>query len=497
MTSESEKQEYKNSLKATSLFGGVQVYNIIIAILKSKVVALLLGPGGMGIYGLLTSTTGLITSATNFGLATSAVKDIAGANTSGDIKQVSRTITIFRRWVWLTGVLGLLVCLCLSSVWSRITFGNEDYTLAFAVLSLTLLFTQLSSGQIALLQGLRRYSLMAKSSVLGSTIGFLITLPLYYFWGIDAIVPVIVLSSLASLVLSWYFSRKVQTKPVRLNWRETVEGGKGMVKMGFFIALQGLLAMGAAYIVRLYIRSEGGVNEVGLYTAGFAIINTYVGLVFTAMSSEYYPRLAGYCNNPVKFNQAINQEIEISLLLLTPIIIVFIVFANVAITLLYSSKFLGIDGMLYWAILGIFFKAPAWSIAFSFIAKGDTKAFFWNELITILYITILNILFYKYGGLTGMGISFLLGYLLYYVQVWWVCKLRYNYRANPVLLKMFFPGLISSIICIYLVICTTFYIKYIVGSVIIVCLLFFSYRGLDSRIGIKELWKNKSNENRA
>ena len=59
MASETEKQEYKNSLKATSLFGGVQVYNIIITILKSKVVALLLGPGGMGIYGLLTSTSDL------------------------------------------------------------------------------------------------------------------------------------------------------------------------------------------------------------------------------------------------------------------------------------------------------------------------------------------------------------------------------------------------------------------------------------------------------
>ena len=110
MASETEKQEYKNSLKATSLFGGVQVYNIIITILKSKVVALLLGPGGMGIYGLLTSTTGLITSATNFGLATSAVKDIAGANASGDMKRVSRTITVFRRWVWVTGLLGMLVC---------------------------------------------------------------------------------------------------------------------------------------------------------------------------------------------------------------------------------------------------------------------------------------------------------------------------------------------------------------------------------------------------
>lgn len=491
MASDLEKQEYKNTLKATSLFGGVQIYNIIIAVLKSKVVALLLGPGGMGIYGLLTSTTGLITSATNFGLATSAVKDIAGANASGDIKRVSRTITIFRRWVWATGTLGLLVCLSLSSVWSQITFGNEDYTLAFAVLSLTLLFTQLSSGQIALLQGMRRYSLMAKSSVLGSTLGFLITLPLYYFWGIDAIVPVMVLSSLVSLALSWHFSRKVQTGCVRLNWRETVEGGKGMVKMGFFIALQGLLATGAAYIVQLYIRSEGGVGEVGLYTAGFAIINTYVGLVFTAMSSEYYPRLAGYCDDLVKFNQAINQETEISLLLLSPIIIVFIVFAKVAIALLYSSKFLGIDGMLYLAILGMFFKAPAWSLAFSYIAKGDTKAYFWNELIAIIYSTALNIFFYKYWGLTGIGFSFLAGYMLYYVQVWWVCSLRYNYRISRETWRMVLPYLFFAVICLILVLWSPAIWRYSVGGVLAAGSLYLSYRNLDRKVGIENILKKR------
>lgn len=495
MTSDSDKQDYKQSLKATTLFGGVQVYNIIIAILKSKVIAILLGPEGMGIFGLLTSSSNLITSATSFGLGTSAVKDIAGANASGDTKRISKTITAFRRWVWATGTLGLLVCLCLSSVWSRVTFGNEEYTVAFAILSLTLLFTQLSSGQIALLQGMRCYYLMAKSSVLGSTLGFLISLPLYYKWGIDAIVPVIVLSSLSSLILSWHFSRKIQIETIHLNWRQTVEEGKSMVKMGFFISLQSLLSIGAAYIVRLYIRGEGGVDEVGLYTAGFAIINTYVGLVFTGMSSEYYPRLSTYCDDKEKFNRAINQQIEISLLLLIPIIVIFIVFANVAISILYSNKFLGVSGMLYWAILGVFFKAPSWSIAFSFLAKGDTKAFFWNEMTAIIYSTLLNIFFYKYGGLTGLGISYLLSFLLYYIQVWMVCHFRYDYHANPVIRKIFFPGFILGIVCVGLVIFTSPAIRYSVGSIIVVISLIFSFCGLDSRISLGKLlygwFKNK------
>ena len=91
---------YRQITKATTLFGGVQAFQIIITIVKSKLVAILLGPTGMGIVGLLTSTTGLITGLTNFGLGTSAVKDISeglyrasvGAVVNGEIMGMSDII---------------------------------------------------------------------------------------------------------------------------------------------------------------------------------------------------------------------------------------------------------------------------------------------------------------------------------------------------------------------------------------------------------------------
>ena len=55
-----QQASYRQIMKATSLFGGVQVFQIIIAVVRSKFVAILLGPSGMGIVGLLTSTTGLV-----------------------------------------------------------------------------------------------------------------------------------------------------------------------------------------------------------------------------------------------------------------------------------------------------------------------------------------------------------------------------------------------------------------------------------------------------
>ena len=128
----SEQQtSYRQIMKATSLFGGVQLFQIIISIIRSKFVAVLLGPAGMGVVGLLTSTTGFVSALTNFGLGTSAVKNISESNATQSEHRIATVITVMRRMVWITGLLGAVITLVFSPWMSQITFGNKDYTLAF------------------------------------------------------------------------------------------------------------------------------------------------------------------------------------------------------------------------------------------------------------------------------------------------------------------------------------------------------------------------------
>ena len=78
------RNSYKQSLKATSLFGGVQIFNILIQIIRSKFAAVLLGPEGMGVMGLLNSTITMLSSCRNCGLGNSAVRYIEDANVATD-----------------------------------------------------------------------------------------------------------------------------------------------------------------------------------------------------------------------------------------------------------------------------------------------------------------------------------------------------------------------------------------------------------------------------
>jgi O-antigen/teichoic acid export membrane protein len=487
-----DNDNYKKSFKTTSLFGGVQLYNIIISVVRSKFVALILGPLGMGYTGLYSSTLDFIASITEFGLGTSAVRDISIANAENNKKRISLVISVFRRLVWITGLVGLLVCVVLSPILSQLTFGSKDFAIGFIVLSCTLLFRQLTSGQFALLQGMRKYNYLAKANLAGSTLGLLVTIPLYYIWRIKAIVPVLVITAIVSFILSCYYSRKVGSYHEKVKFQDIKKEGKCMLTMGFFLSLSSILSFAVSYIVRIYVNYKGNVTDVGYFSAGFSIVNAYVGLVFIAMGQDYFPKLSGANRDEEDiFNHLVNDQIHISLVLLAPIIAAFLIFIRFVIVILYSKQFLPIEAMLYFSIFAIIFKAPSWALGFIFLAKGDSKIFFVNETVSLVYNLFFNIICYDVWGLTGLGISYLFLYFVYLCQNIIVCHYKYNFRFESSVSKMFFKQFLVLSMCFCLVVYAPSSIRYIVGSALVLVSSLYSYRLLNEKMNLTAYIRNK------
>ncbi len=490
-TNTEERTSYRSIFKATSLFGGVQLWKILIEIVKQKIIAILLGPSGMGISGLYTSTTSLIQGLTSMGLSTSAVKNVAEANGTADFTRISRVVTVLRKLVWVTGLLGMITVIVFSPFLSKSTFGNYDYTVPFIYLSLTLLLQQLSAGQSVVLQGMRKLKDLAKSGVLGSFFGLIISIPIYYFYRIDGIVPTLILSSITTLSLTWFFSRKIKLETQKITPKQTFQEGKEMLKMGLAMSLTNILVLGIGYIIRIFIARIGGTEEVGLFTAGFAIVNGYVGLIFNAMGTDYYPRLAGVNKDNAKCKEMINQQAEIAILILAPIIMIFLLIAPFAISILYSDKFIPITGYMQWAMLGMMFKAASWAISFLFIAKADMKTFLFNEISIKFFNVPLYLLMYNYFGLEGLGIGFMVNYFIYLILVYSMSKRKYNFNFSSSFKRIFLFLLILVITCflfLYLWESNNVYIPTIILTVL--CCI-YSFNALDKQMQIVSFIKMK------
>jgi O-antigen/teichoic acid export membrane protein len=175
-----------------------------------------------------------------------------------------------------------------------------------------------------------------------------------------------------------------------------------------------------------------------------------VGMIFTAMSTDYYPRLSAVAHDVTKSNKLINQQAEMAILFLGPILILFLISLKYAIILLYSDEFLNVVPMVQWAVLAIFLKAIAWATGFIFISKNSTQLFFYNELIVNCYTLAMSIIGYHFYGIEGLGIAFLIAYLMATIQTIIIIKFKFNFSIEIQLTKIFSVQILMGFLCLFL-----------------------------------------------
>ncbi len=491
------QNSYKQILKATSLFSGVQFLSIIISIARSKFAAILIGPAGLGILGVLNATLDVILGFTKLGLDVSAVKEISASSTN---KKQQRTIAVLKKVSWMVGVLAALLTVLLSSWLSKLTFGDTTYTYAFMVIALAVFFNLLTVSNLAILQSLRKLKKLAKASLWSSFCSLIIIIPLYYYFGIDGIVPVIVLTSVFTYLFSRFFSKEYHSKKEVIKTKEAINEGKTMVKLGFVLSLGSLATLVTVYLVQIFITNRGGVEEVGFYNAAFIIVNASVGVIFTAMSKDYFPKLSSIANQKSKLIEVVNQQAYMSVLLITPIIIFFLIFAPFIIKLLLSKSFLPIVGFLTFLIMASLLKAVSWTMGYILIAKGDSKTYMFTEIGFNLLLLIFCIYGYEFHGLIGLGVCYLIYYGVYAIGVKIITLKKYGFKYSLEFYKVFVICVILSISTFLITYVKNVNFKYILMTVLMISSVIFTVVKINSKtnliIALRDKFFNSRNNDK-
>ncbi|MEJ5378462.1 MAG: O-antigen translocase [bacterium] len=413
---------HRQILKSTTLVGGSQVINIIIGIVRTKFMAILLGPAGVGLMGIYQSAIGMVGTITGLGIGSSGVRQIAEAAGSGDDKKIARTIYALRRTAIILGFLGMGVTIALSKQLSLVTFGTKEHAWAFSLLAVTILFRSVSGGQSALIQGMRRIGDLAKISVIGAFLGTALSVPIVYLWREDGIVPSLIVVSAMSILPSWLYARKIQVTRVFMSLRDVSREMRGLLVLGSVFMASGVMTTGVDYFIRVYVGRELGMESVGLYQCANTLSSLYIGVILNAMGMDFYPRLTAVAEDNETVNRLVNEQTEVGLLLATPGILATLAFAPYLIQLFYSAKFVPAYEVLRWQILGIFLRVIAWPMGFILLAKGKSKAFFWTELIWNGMHAVLVWGGVKLFGLVGTGMAFFGLYVTYTIGIYWVVR---------------------------------------------------------------------------
>ena len=415
-------------LKSTTLVGGATLLTVAVSIVRVKLMALLLGPAGIGLMSVYISIVDLTRSAAGMGLGSSGVRQIAEAAGSADTHRIARTATVVRRVAVALGLLGAVALSSASGPVSSLSFGSAAHASAIAVLGVAVLFHLLADGQVALLQGTRRIGDMARVGVLAALLGTVCSLALVLALHERGIAPALVSIAAASALMGWWYSRRLPLARAAMPPRETARAAGDLLKLGVAFMVSSFLMMGAAYATRLITLRELGIDAAGLYQAAWALGGLYVGFVLQAMGADFYPRLVAVANDHAECNRLVNEQAHVSLLIAGPGVIATLVLAPAVLTLFYSAHFADAVEVLRWLCLGMAVRVITWPMGYIIVAKGAQTIFFAVELAWATFNVASTWLLVELFGLPGVGIAFFASYLFHYALVYPIVRRIAGFR---------------------------------------------------------------------
>ena len=419
---------HQEILKSSIVIGGASIISLSITMLRTKAIAMILGPAGFGLMGLYMAVADLARSVAEMGINSSGVRQIAEAVGTGDAMKVARTVTILRRTALILGLIGACLLLGFATQISGVTFGSAHYAPAIRLLSLAVFFRLVADGQGALIQGVRRLGDLARISILSAIFGTLAAVPLVYWLREEGVALSLVAAAVTAALTSWHYSRKVRIERPRWAPGQARDEVHALIRMGLAFMSSGLLTMGTAYVVRLIVIRYEGISAAGLYQTAWTIGGLYIGLLLQSMGADFYPRLVALVSDHEQCNRIVNEQTQIGILVAVPGVLATICLAPVVIVIIYSRDFLGAVEILRWTCLGMALRIVSWPIGFIVVAKGRQSIFFLTEFAWTLVSLLLAWQLVAAFGLSGAGFAFFLSYVFHTVMLLPVVKRLTGFR---------------------------------------------------------------------
>ena len=382
------------------MFGGVQGLILLASLVRNKFMAVLLGTGGMGLASLLVSVQNFASQCTNLGISQGAIPRLSECYERGDVEKLDYYIRVIRLWSLLAAVLGFLFCIIISPFIDEFSFTWGNHTLHFAMMGIAVSMAAISGG-----------------------------VPLYYFLFHSGIVPAIVLTAIATMLVTIAYSWRCYPFHFAFS-RQMLGDGFGMIRLGIAFVLAAAVGSCTEMLIRSYLNVEGGLAEVGLYNVGYMITMTYAGMVFSAMETDFFPRLSGVCNNAEATNLTVNKQIEVSLLMLSPMLVALLAALPVLIPMLFSREFLPVVQMSQVAILAMYFKVLTMPIAYITLARKDALPYLCLEATSYAIMSWSIMVGFHYWGVFGTGVALVASHALELVIIYCYAYWRYDYRST-------------------------------------------------------------------
>lgn len=355
---------------------------VVLGIVRSKLVAVKVGPLGVGIVAEVTQLLTLVAVIATVANSPALLKWISEAARDKDHAKLERglgTSVVLALGLGLLATLGCVV----AGPWLLPNDWPVDLRVALALSGVSIAFAAVAACITTVHVGFSDLKAITLSSLMGAVLTTASLVVLVWFFGLMGNFIAIAVGSLLSLLATaWFLRRRAEPVKLRLAWDR--DFARQAFTIGVTSLISGYVAQGLLASIRFMLEHEGqgtaGAELNGNFQAAYAISTTYFSAVLQGVGQYYFPRYAA-----AQTADELTQEVRSAtrfVMRLTPILVLLAIsFRDVIIVILYSSKFGLASQMLGAMFASDILKAAAWSFAGPLPMRGRVRAFLTTEAV--------------------------------------------------------------------------------------------------------------------
>lgn len=388
------------------------------SVISSKIMAVITGPAGIGLYSMLQQI--LSTTATAGSIGGGQMALTQGVACRKDEARDEFIRTVF--WIFVTASLLVAGVLLIFAPWvASASLGASDEASIGLIrwIAVPLLLNVALFYLNGVLNGFREIGRLALSSVAGASTNAIVSYPVSILVNTGypiAFVGMLIAQLSAQIIVSFSKTyRKGFLRPIRsLGRSPRIE--KASASSFFNLAGTLLITVTFATIVLLVIRSlivqYDGLADAGIFNVAWVICMMYPMLVFSSIGTFFFPTLS-QLHEEQKRIDLVRDVFKLTTLVITPLLVIMILLKPLVIDILYSNQFYASLDIMRWMLIGVYLKAAGWILSMPMLAYPNMRVYFWTE--NLWWAGFLLFSFFGlavFGSMEFIGVGFVILYAL-------------------------------------------------------------------------------------
>ena len=388
----------------------------LLGLVRAKVLALELDPGGLGLYGQIFTLLMALSALTGLGLGLGTTKYVAAARARGDRRQLQLALNI-SLGIPIAVALLIAVAIAASSTGLAPLLLDNDRVFLILIAALAVPFVAMQGPIIHALQGFRDVAGVQIASVVFAVALTGLTALGALVAGLDGAVVAFLLSAVVYAgVLYARLVRLAGPAGVVLRVREGLSWGavrdpamRNMLAIGFASLTVGVAAGVGEIGVRTLVLQTFDDAAAGIYQALSMLSNQFIGVLAAAVAFFSFTTVSESeaVEDRALSARRTDDAVRLGLLLTLPLVVVVALLREQLVPLLLSSAFEPMVRELPYALAGDTLRVIAWIAGASLVPLGLTRQWVGVSVAQVLVFVGIGAWLVPTHGVRGAMIAYL------------------------------------------------------------------------------------------